>query len=285
MSGFSPEWLQLREPVDHRSRDRGLAAELRAYFAGRSEVIVADLGCGAGSNIRATYELLPSTQSWTLVDYDARLLAVARERLSAWADRCIAVGNGLHLVKNGKSLQVAFRQVDLNTDLDSGLGATPDLVTASALFDLCSEPFIQRFAKAVSSRQAAFYTVLTYNGSQSWTPPHVVDRELTGAFHAHQKTDKGFGVSAGPDAPVALAQGFRDEGAIVREGRSPWTLGAGDQLLIDNLADGFADAVRETREVSADLIAAWAKVRRTGAIVGHTDTLALPSRAKSPSSF
>ena len=68
MSGFSPDWLALREPVDHRSRDAATAARLTEHFAGRQTVSVVDLGCGAGSNIRATYRLLPSAQAWTLVD-------------------------------------------------------------------------------------------------------------------------------------------------------------------------------------------------------------------------
>jgi trans-aconitate methyltransferase len=68
MSGFSPEWLALREPVDHRSRDAGVAGELKAYFAGRHAIRIADLGCGTGSNLRGTFHLLPREQHWTLVD-------------------------------------------------------------------------------------------------------------------------------------------------------------------------------------------------------------------------
>ena len=105
MSGFSPDWLALREPVDHRSRDAGLAGQVAALFAQRTRVSVVDLGCGAGSNIRATYKLLPAEQRWMLVDYDARLLAVARERLTKWADSTVAVGTSLHLEqdKNGST--------------------------------------------------------------------------------------------------------------------------------------------------------------------------------------
>lgn len=276
MSGFSPDWLALREPVDHRSRDRRLAEALRLYFAGRKSCSVVDLGCGAGSNIRATYAYLPDDQIWTLVDYDAGLLSVARERLAAWADGFRMAADAIVLEKSGKSLQVAFRQADLAVDLDAALGSKPDLVTASALFDLCSEPFIQRFAEAVTARRAAFYTVLTYNGEQRWKPANAADGEMAAAFHAHQKTDKGFGISTGPDAPRVLAEAFRRSGADVREGDSPWVLGAADQALIDDLASGFAGAVRETGAVAQAKIADWSNVRRTGAIVGHTDTLALP---------
>jgi len=40
---------------------------------------------------------------------------------------------------------------------------------------------------------------------------------------------------------------------------------------------GFADAVAETGQVDDKTLAAWRAVARTGAFVGHTDTLALPA--------
>ena len=99
---------------------------------------------------------------------------------------------------------------------------------------------------------------------------------MRAAFIAHQKTDKGFGISAGPDAPAALRAAFEANGYSVREGDSPWVLGEADASLVRDLAQGFAGAVAETGKVDADTIAAWRKIARTGAIVGHTDTLALP---------
>ncbi len=275
MSGFSPDWLALREPVDHRSRDRALAGRLAAHFQDRPEVAVVDLGCGTGSNIRATSLLLPERQSWTLVDYDTRLLDVARTRLAAWADDARAEGDALVLAVGRRRLHVRFLALDLQTDLDRALAGKPALVTASALFDLCSVAFIDRFAGAVSSTGAAFYTVLTYNGIQTWTPTHPVDVAMAAAFHTHQRIDKGFGAAAGPDAPTAMARAFTAAGMRVAEGDSPWVLGARDQNLIDDLASGFADAVAETNSVPSSDLASWRALRRSGAVVGHTDTLAI----------
>lgn len=276
MSGFSPEWLALREPVDHRSRDHALARRLTARFDGRPSVEVVDLGCGTGSNLRATFALLPNDQNWTLVDYDTRLLAAARERLATWADKAAPHGEALTIDKAGKRLTVRFRAADLTRDLDDVLGDGPHLVTASALFDLCSEGFINRFAAAVAARKAAFYTVLTYNGEQIWTPAHQADDAMTAAFHAHQTTDKGFGRAAGPKAPDALAVAFLAEGYAVEAGDSPWRLGQADASLIRDLSTGFADAVAETGRIDRATIAAWRAIQRTGCVVGHTDTLALP---------
>ena len=44
-----------------------------------------------------------------------------------------------------------------------------------------------------------------------------------------------------------------------------------------NLASGFTDAVAETGKVDTKTIDAWRRVVRTGAVVGHTDTLATPA--------
>ncbi len=276
MSGFSPEWLALREPVDHRSRHAGLAGVLAGRLQSLDEPGIIDLGCGTGSNLRGTAPLLGPRQNWTLVDYDARLLEVARTRLEAWADRAQQSSEGLILDKAGKRITVRFRQADLVRDLDFALSGSVDLVTASALFDLCSADFIARFAAQVAVRKAAFFTVLTYDGVQTWAPEHAADAAMRAAFIAHQKTDKGFGTSAGPDAPAALRAAFEAQGYAVREGGSPWLLGSGDAGLVRDLAQGFAGAVGETGKVDAGEIAAWLKAERTAAVVGHTDTLALP---------
>ena len=277
MSGFSPEWLALREPADHRARDGFLAMALADRLQSKPLVRVIDLGCGTGSNIRATYAALGGEQHWTLVDYDARLLAAARATLQAWSDKASTDGDKLVLTKSGKTLVVGFRQADLVTGLDAALGRECDLVTASALFDLCSVDFIQRFARAVAERRAVFYTVLTYNGVQRWTPQHELDAPMADAFHAHQMTDKGFGLSAGPKAPQALAEAFRAAGYTVTEGDSPWLLSRSDQALVNELVPGFASAVRETGKIPAAQIDTWLSLPRYGSEVGHTDTLALPA--------
>ena len=276
MSGFSPEWLALREPADHRARDGFLSMALAERLQSKPIVRVVDLGCGTGSNIRATYAALGREQHWALVDYDAGLLAAAKATLSAWADSATADGERMLLQKSGKTLTVSFRQADLMSALDPALGPACDLVTASALFDLCSATFIARFAESVAARRAVFYTVLTYNGIQRWTPKHEHDAAMLNAFHAHQLTDKGFGPSAGPEAPYALAEAFRTNGYTVKEGDSPWLLARSDQALVDALVPGFAGAVRETGRIPAAHIDDWLTMPRHGLEVGHTDTLAVP---------
>jgi SAM-dependent methyltransferase len=276
MSGFSAQWLDLREPVDHRSRSVELGRRLARHFEGWRPISVVDLGCGTGSNLRATAPLLGPDQSWTLVDYDQALLDAAGERLAAWADGSDKQDNRLILFKGAKRISVEFRRADIAGDLEGALGAAANLVTASAFFDLVAADFIARFATAVAKRRAAFYTVLTYDGDQRWTPEHEADTMMTEAFHAHQARDKGFGAAAGPQAPDALGEAFTGAGYSVTELDSAWRLDEDDVLLIADLARGFADAVRETGQVDAQLIADWSAIPRVGAVVGHTDTLALP---------
>jgi len=276
MSGFSPEWLAKREPADVRARDPGLLAALAAHLAGRDSIEVIDLGCGTGSNIRATAPVLGPVQEWTLVDYDPVLLEAARAALFTWADEASENGESIALKKEGRAIIVRFRQADLMQDLEAVVGDGPDLVTASALFDLCSVDFIRRVARTVAGEGAAFYTVLTYDGAQTWSPTHPADADMTAAFNAHQETDKGFGSAAGPAAPEALALAFREQGYVVQEAASPWRIDSSEQALIEMLADGFAAAVAEIGRVPPDVIGHWLSVRRTASVVGHTDTLALP---------
>ena len=196
---FSPEWLALREPVDHRSVNPALAAHVAERFGGTDHISIMDLGCGAGSNLRGSHRLFGDSQHWTLVDYDASLLAAARARLALWADEAQEAGEELLLSKDGKRLMVDFRQIDLNADLERVLDWRPDLVTAAALFDLVSPPGSNRFAAAMARRALPLYTVLTYDGREQWEPPTARMRPWSRHFHAHQHTTRAL-AGAGPDA-------------------------------------------------------------------------------------
>jgi len=277
VSGFDASWLDLREPADHRSRNEELAGLLTRHLGRRPTVEVLDLGCGTGSNLRATAPLLGPEQSWTLIDYDARLLDAAVTRLAQWAGDWERSKGKLILKSQGKTITVRFRRADLVNDFESIFATPADLVTGSALFDLASGDFIAEVAAEVVRRRAAFYTVLTYNGVQRWTPKHPADTEMAAAFRAHQVTDKGFGPAAGPMAPQLLATAFDAAGYQLSEADSTWRLEEADDALIQALIPGFVDAVRETEKVPESTIADWLKPARTGALVGHTDTLALPA--------
>ena len=178
-------------------------------------------------------------------------------------------------------MRVQFRQADLSQGLETVLDPAPDCVTAAALFDLCSSDFITSAAHHIARSGAAFFTVLTYDGHEEWQPPHEADDAMLAAFIAHQKTDKGFGVSAGPDAPRVLKNAFTDAGYDVHEASTPWRLEAPrDHALMGELASGIAQAAVETGQVTPDDAKAWLTARRfsTHASIGHRDCLALPRR-------
>lgn len=279
MSGFSAEWLSLREPVDHRSRNANLQADVCALLAGKEAPRITDLGCGSGSNLRALAPHFASGQMWRLVDADPALLAAARRLLSDWADEAQSDGDALRLVKAGKLIHVRFEEADLARDLEQVLDHATDLITAAAFFDLVAAPWLTRFCNAVAARQLPFYTVLTYDGVERWQPTHPADADVLAAFHAHQANDKGFGPAAGPKATSLMEAAFKAAGYKVSTAPSPWLLEMShDAALIRALAEGAAQAVAETNRVAQPMLASWLEAHRHAAQVeiGHLDLFAQP---------
>jgi SAM-dependent methyltransferase len=279
MSGFSPAWLALREPADRRARNADVLAAVASRFEDCERIGVTDLGCGTGSTLRALAGRLPARQSWRLVDHDAALLDAARAALAGWADGAEPAGDGLNLVKDGRRIAVTFARADLLADIEDVLASSGDLVTASALFDLTSEPWIGDFVHFLGQFGKPLYAALTYDGRETWQPPHRLDAAVREAFHAHQRRDKGFGPAAGPAAAGTLIGALRARGYAVTTGDSPWRLGENDAALLRDLAQGTALAVRETGLLPAAAVDDWLAARRqaVSCVIGHTDVLAIPA--------
>jgi len=276
MTGFEAQWLALREGADRRARDSAARDAVVGRFSRSDTLAIVDLACGAGSNPRALAPHLGARQSWRLVDHDAALLTSARAALTAWAD-AVEREEPLALRKNDRLLTFAFERLDLNADLSRALEGA-ELVSAAAFFDLVSTDWIERFCAELARRRLPLYAVLTYDGRESWTPPHGADAAMLEAFHRHQARDKGFGPAAGPRASATLREALERHGFDVRAGASPWRLGVGDAELIAALADGAAEAVAQTGLVDAAVIAEWRAARRvaSGCEIGHVDIFAFP---------
>lgn len=263
MSGFSISWLDLREPADIGGRDKDLAMKalvaLRDEQAAMAPRLAVDLGAGTGSTLRALLDLGGDDILWRLVDLDGALLDEA-------------------LLRHGQDFVIEDHQADLNIVEELPLSGAR-LVTASALFDLVSQQFVELLCSRIAVQGTGLYAALNYDGSMQWQPEHPFDAQVLAAFNHDQRRDKGFGEALGPDATRALQLALEPRGYSVQVAQSPWRLDGAHAELVIALVNGIADAVLET--LDEESLAQWRKFRVDHApsgtcIVGHTDLLALP---------
>src|SRR4051812_15327966 len=133
MSGFTADWLSLREPYDLAARNsKVLGAVTASVKSGPLHVV--DLACGSGSTVRALHRHLPTPQHWDLVDHDPGLLALA----------CSQVLDS--------NITLKAISLDLSRDFEAALGREINLITISALLDLVSETWLHRFARTVAAQ-------------------------------------------------------------------------------------------------------------------------------------
>ncbi|EJN02230.1 class I SAM-dependent methyltransferase [Phyllobacterium sp. YR531] len=259
MSGFDIHWLDLREPVDGRARDWTLLEKAAQFVRKAKRQTIVDLGSGTGSTYRAIAPLIPDA-NWRLVDLDERLLEQAARR---------------HQQKNN----IIYQNADLNDLAFLGLREA-DLVSASALFDLCSNAFIERLADELSRHRIGLYAALNYNGKIMFDVPHPDDAAVVKLFNDHQRSDKGLGPALGPESSRALTALFTKIGYHVEVAQSDWRIDEDAVELHQIFVDGLASAVAETVMLARETIVNWLEFRigkaGTGCVVGHCDILALP---------
>lgn len=269
MSGFSAEWLALRELFDLRARNPQVLDAVGALLEARPSVRVTDLACGTGSTVRAIRTRLPARQQWDLIDTDPRLLAIA----------CNAVRTG--------TIELNAIQLDLGKDLETVVEKHIDLITMSALLDLVSDAWLQTLLRKVTAHAIPVYAALTYDGRTDLSPADPFDAAILSTFNAHQGTDKGFGPALGPAAAMAAISGFESSGYRVVHGSSDWVIGLGDRVMQIELLRGWASAARDMKTLADADVTRWL-ARRTKLIseglssmrVGHVDLLALPSATR-----
>lgn len=258
MSGFSlAEWLALREPHDAVARSARLTQAVADALPRDRPLKILDLGSGTGSNPRYLAPRLPAGQQWLLVDKDASLMAAAPHET---------------------------RQVDLGAQDAPEIFEGRDLVTASALLDLVSAPYLEWLAQRCRANNAVALLALTYTGRSECEPAEPEDGVMCALLNLHQQeSDKGFGPAAGPNAVARAEAAFAAAGYRVRREPSDWRLGADAGELQRLLMQGWADVALEMAPYEGEVIADWLARRfahldagRSRIVVSHEDLAAFP---------
>jgi hypothetical protein len=262
---FSATWLALREPYDRAARSQVVLDAVSTAFAEHYAVTVSDLACGTGSTRRAIGPALPARQAWRLFDNDLGLLGRAASATLP------------------SDVTLTTMPVDLAHDLEAALDGPVDLVATSALLDLVSSDWLDRFVIEIAARRLPVYAALTYDGRATLAPDDPLDAEVVAAVNRHQKTDKGFGPALGPQAAAEAVARFEATGYAVFSGASDWEFGARDRDIQLQIVAGWAAAAAEMDGPSRAALADWLARRqafvtagRSTITVGHVDFFAQP---------
>jgi hypothetical protein len=278
VSGFSAEWLALREPADARARAAALELGLAAAMAARvrspgTPWLALDLASGTASNVRHLAPKLPGPQRWRLLDSDPALLVRA-------GGRC----TGLRAA-DGSPVVIETQTLDLSGGSLTSACQGASLVTASALLDLVSEAWLHHLAAACASAGAVALLALDYDGRRECVPGEAGDAEALAAFNQHQRRDKGFGPALGARATEVAAAAFEARGFRVERAPSDWWLGPGHEPLQAALLHGWAEAAIDAQPGARAMHTAWLARREAHLAagtsrlhVGHQDLLAVPPR-------
>jgi SAM-dependent methyltransferase len=264
MSGFSAEWLELREPYDLRARNTVVLNALFDLLANQPSVSIVDLACGTGSTFRALSPRIKTRQNWRLVDNDLSLLA--------------------RVPPSTPGITVTAAPVDLNRDLEAAFDGPADLVTTSASLDLVSADWLNRLAVECAARRLPVYAALSYDGRAELAPSDPLDRRIVDAVNRHQRTDKGFGPALGPSAAQQAIAAFERVGYATTHGLADWEFRPEDREIQTEVLSGWAAAARAIGDPPRPEILAWLKRRRdliaagrSSLRVGHVDLLARPT--------
>jgi hypothetical protein len=289
MSGFSANWLSMREPFDAAARAAPLVVELRRRIprgTSAAPLEVVDLGAGAGSNLRYLAPQLGGEQRWRLVDHDRALLGAALAATRTWAASRSAVVSPTTAELTLRAAEFACRvggeQFDLAGDALANLVLpTRGLVTAAALLDLVSKRWLEALATRCKAAGAAVCFALSYDGRTVCTPNEPEDALALDLFNRHQRLDKGFGAALGPTAASAAEQVFATHKYRVLTERSDWDIGPQHTAMQHALLDGWLAAALEIAPEHTARLTVWHRRRRAHVeagrsrlVVGHVDLVA-----------
>ena len=227
---------------------------------------ICDIGAGTGNSAlwfdSAFGERGITERTWLLIDDDPDALTQAAARIGATLDR------------RAETRRAPIAELPRILDDSQPV----DLITGSAVLDVLRPADAAALVDTLAATGAPGLFLLTITGDWHLNPVHPADRQIAGAFAAHQQREGRLGAAAASHLQdAAEAAGMR-----VQSTASPWQLSAReDHVFLTRFLTDRVTAASEQDPGSAALFSAWLGERLADetltVTVDHRDLLILPT--------
>ena len=228
MSGFSAEWLSLREPYDRAARNAKVLdavppALRRADRRSRSSISPA----APARPLRAVGPHLPPRQNWRLVDNDLSLLA-RTSTLSQPPDLTVTTRAGRSRPRSRTGARRAARPGDDLGAARSGVGRVARPARSSRR----------------PSRRLPVYAALSYDGRIVMQPAERLRQGSRWRSTRISAPTRASVRRSGRPPPTRAVDRFEHVGYAVVQGRSDWVFGPDDRAIQRGAVRGCAEVAR-----------------------------------------
>ncbi len=252
MSGFSAEWLALREPYDGAARNATVLDAVAAAFSARAD------DRGGRSRLRHRLDVARASRR-----------ACRGARAGAWSTTTSGLLAQARALGQPPRITVTAVPVDLARDLEVALDGPARSRHHSALLDLVSPEWLDRLVVEAAARQLPVYAALSYDGR---VRDRAADRSMTRCSRPSTGTSAPTRASVRRSGrrPRHAAERFR--AGRLRGPAGPLRLGVGpdDRAIQEALLAGWAEAARLTADLPPDQIAVWLARRRAHLAAGRS---------------
>ncbi|MFT4848127.1 MAG: hypothetical protein ACI83B_000653 [Sediminicola sp.] len=188
-------WLNDRDRFDIEARSTSVLRSFLKTISSKKQLIIADLGCGTGSNALFLSDKITGDIKWYLVEKEISLLSYAIKRFKEKYPNFVKVSNSEYKVTvNDSQLSFLF----INNSIESFLNKEIELgaITSSALFDLFTENEFETLFQNLMIRKIPLYGVLNYRGV-SLDPSSMLDNKFFNLFESHMSRELSKGTPMG----------------------------------------------------------------------------------------
>ncbi len=212
---------------------------------GKAHIMLADLGCGTGSNALFLSENLTSRHAeFHLVERETYLLEEARRRIKEKNAGCYEERNEVVYLEKENYRHAFYFYNELASEF---MRRKVDLqvACASALFDLFTEEEFNDLLKGLKSRHIALYGVLNYCGT-AFSPSRGLDEKFVDLYENHMSRLLGKGPPMGKRTMTHIQNALNPEkGWHSTVSNSTWILNVEDSEFISQNLDFYEKALPE----------------------------------------